>query len=85
MKQPSNQNAVLLDGVWEDGHGVKVTGKINSIYAQLLKAERRYNEIVKKLEDEIFNEEEWLYKEHSEDTGYLNGLRFALKLLRENQ
>lgn len=42
-------------------------------------------EAIKKLEDEIFKEEEWLYKEHSDDTGYLNGLRFALKLLREKQ
>lgn len=43
-------------------------------------------EVIKKLEDEIFKEEEWLYKEQqSEDTGFLNGLRFALKLLREKQ
>jgi hypothetical protein len=47
--------------------------------------------IIKKLQDEIFNEEEWLWKESrslaeqdaKQDKGYLTGLKNALKIVEE--
>lgn len=47
--------------------------------------------IIKNLQDEIFKEEEWLWKESRslaeedarKDTGYLTGLKNALKIVEE--
>jgi hypothetical protein len=61
------------------------------VFDELVNAWTRYNECVKDLEDEIFKEEEFLWKESrslaeedaKKDTAYLLGLKEALRIVKE--
>ena len=63
------------------------------VFSELIDVWIRHNECVKDLEDEIFKEEEWLWKESrslaeedaKKDTAYLLGLKEALRIVKEGQ